>query len=79
MASFASVRHHGWRTQAAWAKISAMGVSPEWVKSNECREKKKRERAKVNDYNGQYLLPEPRTTRKCESNCTLTQFLNTRH
>ena len=32
-------------------KISASGVSPKRVKSR---------RAKVNDYNGQYLSPEPR-------------------
>ena len=37
-------------------KISASGVSPKWVKSNERREKEERE--KVSDYNGQYITPE---------------------
>ena len=38
-------------------RISPSGVSPKWVKSK--RRKRRRNRAKVNDYNGQYLLPEP--------------------
>ena len=37
--------------------ISPSGVSLKWVKSN--RRKREKERAKANDYNGQYLLPEP--------------------
>ena len=36
-------------------KISASGVSSKWVKSNEHREEKKKERVKVDDYNGQYI------------------------
>ena len=35
-------------------KISALGVSPKWVKSNERRRRKKKERAKVGVNNGQY-------------------------
>ena len=38
-------------------KIPASGVSPKWVKSNEQEEE---ERAKVSNYNGQYLIPEPK-------------------
>ena len=39
-------------------RISASGVSPKWVKSK--IRKKRGERAKVNDYNEQYLSPEPK-------------------
>ena len=41
-----------------WGKTSPLGVSPKWCKSKRHKREKK-ERAKVNDYNGQYLLPEP--------------------
>ena len=37
-------------------KISASEVSPKWIKNNERRRRReKRERAKVGDYNGQYI------------------------
>ena len=41
-------------------EISATGVSPKWVESNRCRGEREERRAKVNDYNGQYLSPEPK-------------------
>ena len=40
-------------------QISASGVFPKWVKSNERRERDEEERAKVSVNNGQYILPEP--------------------
>ena len=41
-------------------KFSHTGVSPKRVKRNRRREKEKRERAKVSNYDGQYLTPEPK-------------------
>ena len=48
-----------------WKQISSLGSFPKWVQSKR-RKREKKERAKVNDYNGQNLSPEPKRKRERE-------------
>ena len=53
------------KSAVAWTKISALGVSPKWVKSNERRrerERKREKRVKVGNNNGHWSVytPEPK-------------------